>query len=259
MLIKYIKEADQKIRLWIYALKSENFFCYGEIGNLSYTIGKNLLDGTVLYAMFTMAETEFKVAAILGVMSKYVYPMITVASSIKVSTYIDKLEGLNARFRLVQGLIRGMFVVGLGQALGAIFFLFCYPPLFNKTFAAFPYTKYILISLFLFHHICDGSAQVLEGRMWFKIIELAIRESKEKVLAENFWSIHIISQNTQLVLGLILLWGSTLISRSLINFFEESGGEIYVFIIVFTGFLLTFISKFILPIAWKTILKEQLP
>ncbi len=256
MLINYLKEVGQKLRFWLHALKTEDFFCYGEIGNISYTIGKNLLDGTILYAMFTMAETEFKVAAILGVMSKYIYPLITVTSSIKVSTYIDQLESLKSRYSLINGLVRGMCIVGIGQALGAVFFLFCYPPLFYKIFIGFPYAKYLLVTLFLFHHICDGSAQVLEGRMWFKIIELTVRESKAKVLAENFWSIHIISQNTQLVLGLVLLWATTLISQSLVAILGKTG-EIYIFMIVFTGFLLTFISKFILPIAWKTVLGEK--
>lgn len=256
MLIRYLKEANQKINFWFHALRSDEFFFYGEIGNISYTIGKNLLDGTILYTMFTMAETEFKVAAILGVMSKYVYPMITVASSIKVSTFIDKLESFTSKYHLIKGLITGMLVVAIGQALGAIFFLFCYPPLFNKIFLAFPYTKYFLIVLFLFHHICDGSAQILEGRMWFKIIELTIRESKANVLAKNFWSIHIISQNTQLVLGLLLLWGTTMVSMSLSSYMGETG-DMLVYLIVFTGFFLTFISKFILPLAWKTVLREK--
>ena len=256
MLTRYLKESNQKIKFWVHALKSDSFFCYGEIGNITYTIGKNLLDGTILYAMFTMAETEFKVAAILGVMSKYVYPMITVASSIKVSTFIDKLESFESRYNLIKGLITGMLVVAIGQALGAVFFLFCYPPLFNKVFVLFPFTKYILITLFLFHHICDGSAQVLEGRMWFKIIELTIRKSQANVLAENFWSIHIISQNTQLVLGLVLLWGTTMVSRILSSFMGETG-DMLVYVIVFTGFFLTFISKFILPLAWKTVLGEK--
>lgn len=256
MIIHYLIETAQKIKFWTQALRYEKFFCYGEIGNISYTVGKNLLDGTILYAMFTMAETEFKVAAILGVLSKYVYPMITVGSSIKVSTYIDQLESLKERFYLIRGLVRGLLVVGMGQGLGAIFFLFCYPPLFYNIFQSIPYTKYILIVLFLFHHICDGSAQVLEGRMWFKIIELTIRESKIKTFAENFWSIHIISQNTQLVLGLILLWGTTAVSSILKTSFDQLG-ELFVLLIVFTGFILTFISKFILPIAWKTVLRER--
>ena len=64
----------QKIKLYISALISVPFYRYGEAGNICYTIGKNILDGVILYTMFLMAEQELKVAAILGVLVKYAYP-----------------------------------------------------------------------------------------------------------------------------------------------------------------------------------------
>ena len=66
----------QKIKLYISAFFSVPFYRYGEIGNICYTVGKNILDGVILYTMFSMAEEELKVAAILGVMVKYAYPGI---------------------------------------------------------------------------------------------------------------------------------------------------------------------------------------
>lgn len=53
----------QKIRLYALALAKVPFYRYGEIGNLLYAAGKNILDGVVLYAMFSMAEQEIVKAA----------------------------------------------------------------------------------------------------------------------------------------------------------------------------------------------------
>jgi len=63
-----------KTRLWIHALKLSRFYLFGEIGNLLYTVGKSILEGAVLYTMFTMAEDEYRVAAILGVLTRYPDP-----------------------------------------------------------------------------------------------------------------------------------------------------------------------------------------
>ena len=82
----------QKIKLYISALVSVPFYRYGEAGNICYTIGKNILDGVILYTMFLMAEQELKVAAILGVLVKYAYPGITMISSTYTSEFIDQLE-----------------------------------------------------------------------------------------------------------------------------------------------------------------------
>ena len=82
----------QKIKLYIAALLSVPFYRYGEIGNICYTVGKNILDGVILYTMFSMAEQELKVAAILGVVVKYAYPGITMISSTYTSGFIDHLE-----------------------------------------------------------------------------------------------------------------------------------------------------------------------
>src|SRR5512136_1061407 len=83
---------SQKIKLYMAALLSVPFYRYGEIGNICYTVGKNILDGIILYTMFSMAERDLKVAAILGVVVKYAYPGITMVSSTYTSGLIDHLE-----------------------------------------------------------------------------------------------------------------------------------------------------------------------
>ncbi len=55
-----------KIRLYIQALVNVPLYHFGELGNILYTIGKNMMEGVVLYTKFTMAENEFKVAAVWG-------------------------------------------------------------------------------------------------------------------------------------------------------------------------------------------------
>ncbi|MEZ4598207.1 MAG: hypothetical protein R2940_00265 [Syntrophotaleaceae bacterium] len=242
-----------KTALWIHALRLSPFYLVGEIGNLTYTVGKSILEGAVLYTMFSMAETEYKVAAVLGVLTKYVYPGITFISSVKVSVFVDYLESLADESRQVAKLVRALALVGGGQAIGAVMLVLCYPPFFTGLFAPLPFSKYLLIALYLLHHICDGSAQVVEGRIWFKLIEIKIRHGRLSRISENFWGIHAMSQNIQLILGLTLLWGTTLVT----GLYLENLDAGIMWTIVLTGTALTAAAKFALPLAWKLKLHQK--
>jgi hypothetical protein len=123
----------------------------------------------------------------------------------------------------------------------------CYPPFFSGLFGSFSYSKYLLILLYLLHHICDGSAQVAEGRVWFKLIEIKLRYGRLSRISDNFWGIHAMSQNIQLILGLTLLWGTTLVT----GLFRDRLDAGVMWGIVMGGMTLTGIAKFSLPLAWK--------
>lgn len=248
-----MRDVMHKTALWLHALGLSPYYRYGEIGNLLYTFGKSILEGAVLYTMFSMAQTEFKVAAILGVLTKYFYPGITFISNVKVSSFIDYLEGFADSNLQVRRLIRAMALVGGGQALGAVLLVLCYPPLFNGLFGEMAAGRYVLVALYLLHHICDGSAQVAEGRIWFKLIEIKLRNGRLSRISENFWGIHAMSQNIQLILGLTLLWGTTLTT----GLFQDRLGHGVMWIVVLSGTLLTAVSKFSLPLAWKLVLEKN--
>jgi hypothetical protein len=244
-----------KTGLWLHALRLSPFYLFGEIGNLTYTVGKSILEGAVLYTMFSMAEAEYKVAAVLGVLTRYVYPGITFVSSVKVSVFVDYLERIADQNVQVAKLIRGLVLVGFGQALGALMLALCYPPFFSGLFDSMAVSRYLLILLYLLYHICDGSAQVAEGRIWFKLIEIKIRHGRLSRISENFWGIHAMSQNIQLILGLTLLWGTTLVT----GLFRDHLDAGVMWGIVLTGTLLTGIAKFSLPLAWKLKLRQRQP
>lgn len=238
---------SQKIRLYIAALFTVPFYRYGEIGNVCYTVGKNILDGVILYTMFSMAERELKVAAILGVVVKYAYPGITMISSTCISGFIDHLEAVhNIRMQLAR-LIRAQLGVATGQALGAIFLLLCFPPVFTYFFAGISFKSQLLVAIYLMHHVCDGSAQIVEGRTWFKIIEIKIRRGDNVMLSRNFWVIYTLAQNFQLVLGQLFIWSalgittefSPVLTAPLLN------------VTVYFGFLCVVVSKFILPVTYR--------
>ena len=238
---------SQKIRLYIAALFTVPFYRYGEIGNVCYTVGKNILDGVILYTMFSMAERELKVAAILGVVVKYAYPGITMISSTCISGFIDHLEAVhNIRMQLAR-LIRAQLGVATGQALGAVFLLLCFPPVFTYFFAGISFKSQLLVAIYLMHHVCDGSAQIVEGRTWFKIIEIKIRRGDNVMLARNFWVIYTLAQNFQLVLGQLFIWSalgittefSPVLTAPLLN------------VTVYFGFLCVVVSKFILPVTYR--------
>lgn len=242
-----------KTRMWAHALALNRFYRFGEAGNFMYTVGKSILEGAVLYTMFTMAQTEYKVAAVLGVLTKYVYPGITFVSSVRVSSFVDHLERFQDRQLQLQKLIGGMTLVGIGQALGALMLVLCYPPFFQACFDGLGISRYLLIVLYLLHHIFDGSAQVAEGRIWFKLIEIKLRHGNLSRIAENFWGIHAMSQNVQLILGLVLLWGVTLIT----GLYREHLDAGVMWIIVLGGTGLTGIAKFSLPLAWHLRLRHE--
>lgn len=236
-----------KIRLWFDAVAGEPYYFFGETGNILFTVGKNILDGAVLYTMFSMAETELRVAAILGILTKYLYPGISVVSSIRVSSFIDRVETIRRPDAQVQKLIRGLSLVALGEAVAVMFLIFCYPPFFKGVFGGLAGQKYVLIFLFLLHHICDGSAQIVEGRIWFKLIEIKIRHGASAHLAVNFWGIHAISQNAQLIIGQVLLWSTTIVAGVL----HDRLDRWFMLTVVLTGFTLACTSKLSLPLAYR--------
>ena len=235
-----------KIRLYIQALVQVPLYHFGELGNILYTVGKNMMEGVVLYTMFTMAESEFKVAAVLGVAVKYAYPGISVISSNYTSGFIDHLESTVSSVRQIPRLIKAQVGVGCGQALGGILLFCCFPPVFKGLFYDLSGRNYLLVALYLLHHVFDGSAQIFEGRTWFKIIEISLRNGKCSDLSGNFWVIYALSQNVHLLLGQFFLWGALLLT-------SLSAGRLTSFPIMGAALLglgLVVSAKFILPVAY---------
>jgi hypothetical protein len=237
----------QKIKLYISALISVPFYRYGEAGNICYTVGKNILDGVILYTMFLMAEQELKVAAILGVLVKYAYPGITMISSTYTSEFIDHLEvAKDIKVQIVR-LIKTHVGIGIGQSLGAVFLLLCFPPVFKFFFHNLTFGPHLLVVIYLLHHVCDGSSQIVEGRTWFKIIEIKIRRGENFKLSQNFWVIYTLAQNFQLLLGQLFIWAALGITTE----FSPDLTAPAITITVYFGFLCVVISKFILPVTYK--------
>jgi len=238
---------SQKIKLYIAALLSVPFYRYGEIGNLCYTAGKNILDGVILYTMFSMAEQELKVAAILGVVVKYAYPGITMISSTYTSGFIDHLEAARDIKMQLARLIKAQLGIAVGQSLGAVCLLLCFPPIFMYFFAGVSFKAYLLVAIYFLHHVCDGSSQIIEGRTWFKIIEIKIRRGDNFKLSQNFWVIYTLAQNFQLLLGQLFIWSALGITTE----FSPALTAPVILVTVYFGFLCVFISKFILPVTYK--------
>ena len=242
-----------KIQLWLHALVTVPFYRYGELGTLLFNIAKSILEGAILYSMFSMAESQYKVAAIMGVLTKYIYPAIVVISNARISSFIDHIETISNSFIQLRSLVRGMVFVAFGESLGILFLVLCYPPIFEHCFAGNSYGKYVLILLYLLHHVCSGAAQIVEGRLWFKLIEIKLRNQSHSRLAQNFWGIHAMSQNIHLVTSMVMLWGTTAISGL-------SGVELdgpLMFTIVGAAFVVALPSKFALPLAWRLRLRQQ--
>jgi hypothetical protein len=237
----------QKVKLYLTALVKVPFYRYGELGNIFYTIGKNILEGVILYTMFSMAEKELKVAAILGIMVKYIYPSITIVSSTYTSGFIDHLESFREIKDQISKLIKAHVGIGIGQSLGAIFLLLCFPPVFKYFFYELSFKSYLIIALYLLYHVCDGSSQIVEGRTWFKIIEIKIRMGEIFQLSHNFWVIYVTSQNLQLILGQIFIWSALGITTA----YSPDLTTPVMLVTVYFGLICTIISKFILPITYK--------
>ncbi len=242
-----IPQLSQKIKLYITALLSVPFYRYGEIGNICYTVGKNILDGVILYTMFSMAERDLKVAAVLGVVVKYAYPGITMISSTYISGYVDHLEAARYIKTQIARLIRAQVGIAIGQSLGAVCLLLCFPPVFKYFFAAVPFKAHLLVAIYLLHHVCDGSSQIIEGRTWFKIIEIKIRRGDNVKLSQNFWVIYALSQNFQLLLGQLFIW----LALGMTTELSLGLTAPLISATVYFGFICVVISKFILPVTYK--------
>jgi hypothetical protein len=236
-----------KIKLYVLALIRVPFYRYGEIGNIVYTIGKNILDGIILFTMFSMAEQELKVAAILGVVVKYVYPGITIVSSTYTSGFIDHLEAFNKAKSQIRRLLTAQMGIAMGQALGGVFLFCCFPPVFKYFFYDIGFKGHLIVVLYFLHHVCDGSAQIVEGRTWFKIIEIKIRRGTDENLSRNFWVIYAVSQNFQLIVGQLFIWSAL----GLTTKFTTALSSPWMVGLVAFGLGSVAISKFILPAAYR--------
>jgi hypothetical protein len=135
----------------------------------------------------------------------------------------------------------------MGQALGGLFLLACYPPVFKALFFDSKYRLQIIVALYFLHHLCDGSAQIVEGRTWFKIIEIKIRKAEVPRLSYNFWVIYALSQNFQLILGQFFLWSSLAVTSELS---PDLTHPVLIGMLAF-GFSSLALSKFILPAAYR--------
>jgi hypothetical protein len=237
----------EKIKLYISALIQVPFYRYGEIGNIVYTVGKNILDGIILFTMFSMAEEEFKVAAILGIVVKYIYPGITIVSSTYTSGFIDHLETFDKIKSQIKRLVTAQLGIAMGQALGGVFLFCCFPPVFKYLFYDFGFKGHLLVVLYFLHHVCDGSAQIVEGRTWFKIIEIKIRRGTDENLSRNFWVIYAVSQNVQLIAGQLFIWSALGLSAE----FKTALSSPWMVGLVAFGLGSVVVSKFILPAAYR--------
>jgi hypothetical protein len=203
--------------------------------------------------MFSMAENEYKVAAIMGVVTKYTYPGIVVISNANVASFIDRVEKIRNLYRQVQKLIRGLFLVGVGEAIGAILLVLCFPPFFEGVFGALGWKKYILIVLYLFHHLFSGTAQIIEGRIWFRMIEIKLRHGQFAHISGNFWGIYAMSVNMNLILSMVFLWGTT----AIIGLYFQNLTAAPIVPLIAIGLLLAVFSKFLLPLAWRVKLRHD--
>jgi len=97
------------------------------------------------------------------------------------------------------------------------------------------------------HHVGDGAAQIVEGRIWFKIVEIKIRRRDDIKLSKNFWVIYTLAQNFQLLLGQVFIWTALGITTAYSPHFTAP----LVMVTVLCGFFGVVISKFILPVAYK--------
>ena len=247
------REFWHNLRLWFQAVRLEPFYRYGELGNIFFNIGKSILEGVVLYTMFTMAESEYKVAAIMGVLTKYIYPGIVVVSNARISAFIDYLEKFSDTYQQIRKLIRGLVYVGAGEAVGALFLVLCFPPLFETLFGGVGVGKYVLILLYLLHHLCSGAAQISEGRIWFRIIEIKIRKGRQRDVAGNFWGIHAMSQNIHLILSMVFLWSTTAVT----GFYFDRLDSGLIIALITVGLILALVAKFTLPVAWVLNRKKE--
>lgn len=248
-----VADLVHKIQLWFHALATVPYYRYGEMGTLLFDCAKSILEGAILYSMFSMAESEYKVAAIMGVLTKYIYPIIVVVTNARISSFIDHIETINDSFHQLRSLVRGMVIAAGGESLGALFLVLCYPPLFELLFGHYSWGRYFLIILYLCHHLFSGSAQIIEGRLWFKLIEIKLRHQSQLKLSQNFWGIHAMSQNIHLVTSVVLLWGTTAISG--ISGIELDGQLMIT--LVSSALIVALSAKFILPLAWRLVLRDQ--
>jgi len=107
-------------------------------------------------------------------------------SNTYISAFIDHLDCPEALGEIkdeIQKLIRAHVGIAIGQSLGAICLYLCFPPIFKFSFHNLSFTAHLLVLIYFLRHACDGSAQIVEGRTWFKIVEIKLRRGENPKLS----------------------------------------------------------------------------
>ncbi len=208
------------------AIKNDPIYANSAIGNAISSVGEGILEGLFLLSILNQAQNEYKVAALIGFLTK-----LSILFSVYGNTKSSKDVGIiEAKERLGKALDKLFPLWEMGEnyetlktlinkhthyttiALISSLTLFSlYPPIFNylsqnlgNTLQISVFTSLFILSQFLYSYAASGLENIS-----FKIARDRVLDNEENsAIKNNFWSIAAFEDNIALILyNLALLVG----------------------------------------------------
>lgn len=249
----------EKWRLYREAMRQDLIFGLAAIGGALHSAGKGLFDGALLYSIWNLAQGSFKVAALLGVLTKLglIFYMMDNARSAAEAEHLEARERLGEelnkqfplwemgqRYKTLTLLIKRYTKISLAYIGAQLVYFSLFPPIFTGLFGLGGVAAGIFLGGFLLAEILTVKTDAFDIRTGFKIAESRLRDKKE--FKKNFWTIHAFQDNLGIVVNqacfILGLGLSTLVSLLAPAWAPAAG-------IAMGGLsLLLFAARFLLPI-----------
>lgn len=249
----------EKWRLYREAIRQDLIYGLAAIGGALHSAGKGLFDGALLYAIWNLAQGSFKVAALLGVLTKIslIFYMLDNSRSAaeveqleakeRLGNELDKqfpLWEMGQRYKTLTQLIKRYTKISLAYVGAQLLYFSLFPPIFTALFGLSGAAAGIFLGGFLLAEILTVKTDAFDLRTGFKIAESRLRDKKE--FKKNFWTLHAFQDNLEIVVNqacFVLGLGLSTLVTFLAPAWAPAAG------IIMGGLALSlFAARFLLPI-----------
>ncbi|GEM_PF-4919688 len=210
-------------RLFCLALK-DPIYAKSALGNAFGYAGEGLLEGFILLSILTQAQDSFKVAALLGFISR----TTVLFNTLGISRSSKKIDSIEARERLGKALDELVPLWEMGESyetlrsliaqkrqaisiatMSSVLLLCLYPPVYNSATSIFSdnlkvglFTVAYMISLYM-----AAYASSAIDKISFKIAMDRIQDTENMAsIKNNFWSIYAFEENLSLIMYQVALF-----------------------------------------------------
>lgn len=199
----------------------ERIFGSAVVGRLVHSTGKGLTEGALLFPIWSLAEVELKVAAILGFWAKFVYGTVLFIANNRAAAEAEELETreeagaeedklyplyeMGERRKTATNLIRRYTKNTLFYLATAVVYLQLFPPVFNALWAVKSsfWSAALFVAGFFSVEVLTAIADTYDHQSFLVLSEGRLRNNpKLPQFKKPFWRIRAFEENLNFLLYL---------------------------------------------------------